>query len=285
MYSEDLVTVTSAHLDVLNARLEQLSLDEILEWVCEVFSIAAMTVTGGKGGVILSLKLQQLGLIDQVTGFFINTGEDRVMNETRQALEEIKDRYGLRVEELIASEEELERTADFYLDSDRVRACCDVRKSAPYENYPFLNNGYLVMLNGRNNINGGRKVPVVEIDDRHKILKVNPLAVLSKPDFEALEQDPDFVTHGATVPDDNGRKVYDNPGCETCTARLLPSEVEGLAAWEIRQKTRFPLHPELAFCGMHQSGEAMKLGRKVYERLFRALGVDVPREDLVSFQI
>lgn len=280
-----LTQFTHAHLKVLNTELEKKTLQEVLLWTTKISGKVALTATGGLGGSILAREFDQIGKIDKVSGFFINTGEDRVMKETRKALTQFQLQYGLRIIELMAPSSELERTKDFYLDRDKTEECCKVRKSDPYEVFPFIENGYEVILNGRNNVSGRAGVSVVEIDERKKMLKVNPLVVLDEAAFYEHVKLPSLVINEAMIPDLEQKYVRGNPGCSTCTAKLSDEEVKGLTELEIRDKTRFPLHPTHLYCGMHQSGESMTMKDSNFRKLFKTLKIEVPDENLILGEI
>jgi phosphoadenosine phosphosulfate reductase len=111
--------------------------------------------------------------------------------------------------------------------------CCRLRKVMPLAEalQPF--DGW---INGRKRYHGGERaqLPVVEREDGR--LKFNPLAVMPKPDLEALYQTLDLPRHPLAA------LGFASVGCMPCTSRTRPGESVRAGRWRGLGKTECGIH-------------------------------------------
>ncbi|MCH9720273.1 MAG: phosphoadenylyl-sulfate reductase [Actinomycetia bacterium] len=113
--------------------------------------------------------------------------------------------------------------------------CCAMRKTAPMDN---ALRGYEAWATGlrRNDHDGRVRTPLIEWDERHRMIKLNPIAAYSDEQIDAC-----IVEYG--IMENPLRQLgYRSIGCEPCTQPVADGAPERSGRWAGRNKVE---------CGMH----------------------------------
>jgi len=205
-----------------------------------------------------SFSMEDIVLVDMLVSlradarvFAIDTG--RLHEETYEAAEAVRRRFGLRVEWHLpdrAAVEELERSKGLYSFRESLenrRECCRIRKVEPLER---ALRGLKAWITGQRRAHGVTRAGlfVFETDEAHGgILKINPLADWSDEQVRAYVRDrslPYNRLHDAGYP---------SIGCAPCTRAVRPGEDPRAGRWWWER----PEHKE---CGLHGGVEPLRAG-------------------------
>jgi thioredoxin-dependent adenylylsulfate APS reductase len=202
----------------------------------------------GRVALCTSLQLEGMALLDMawridpgVAVFTIDTG--RLPAETLDLIDEVRDRYGIRIEVLYPDATEVSDLVSehgvnlFYRAPELRLACCDVRKVKPLNRKLATLDAWITGL--RRDQNSSRAaVAEVEVDAAHGgITKVNPLA-----SWDAAQVDEYVRTNNVPV---NAlySQGYTSIGCAPCTRATAEGEDPRAGRWWWEQGARE--------CGLH----------------------------------
>ncbi len=220
--------------------------EEILGWALREFPrdrLALCTSFQLEGMVILDMA-SRIDPLVQV--FTIDTG--RLPAETLELIDQVRDRYRLRIEVLHPDARELSAFTSehgvnpFYRSVYLRLACCDVRKVRPLAARLSTLDAWITGLRRAQSASRGA-TPAIATDQAHGgILKINPLAAWSLEQVEAYTLTHDLPRNALYA------RGYTSIGCAPCTRAIVPGEDvrAGRWWWERGDKE----------CGIHVTPEA-----------------------------
>jgi phosphoadenosine phosphosulfate reductase len=179
--------------------------------------------------------------------FAIDTG--RLPAATYEAMDLVRDRYGIEIEVYFPRSEAVERLEreqgfhSFRKSLEARHACCGIRKVEPLERALSGLDAWITGLRREQNVTR-TQIAVVERDDAHGgIAKVNPLADWTQ------EQVWEYIrAHGVPYNrlHDEG---YPSIGCDPCTRAITPGEHPRAGRWWWES-------PAQKECGLHVAAGA-----------------------------
>jgi phosphoadenosine phosphosulfate reductase len=203
--------------------------EEILGWALREFPrdrIAVCTSFQLEGMVILDMAWRIDPLVQVFT---IDTG--RLPAETLELIEQVRDRYRIRIEVLHPDANELSAFTTehgvnpFYRSRELRLACCDLRKVRPLTRRLSTVDAWITGLRRAQSASRGA-TPVIAIDQAHGgILKVNPLAAWSLEQVEAYTLTHDLPRNALYA------RGYASIGCAPCTRAIAPGEDIRAGRW------------------------------------------------------
>jgi len=219
---------TPAEVGELNLRFEGRSADEVLVW--------AFDNLHPRLGLASSFQAQGMVLIDMLMAinreariFTLDTG--RLNQETYDVMDEVRKRYGARVEVVFPDKAEveemvLERGVNlFYKGKENRILCCDIRKVRPLKRYLANMDGWITSIR-RDQMETRAEARKFEIDEQNGgILKINPLVDwTSKMVWDYIKE--------RKVPYNKLHDMgYPSIGCAPCTRAVKPGEDERAGRW------------------------------------------------------
>lgn len=224
-------------------RFEHASAEELLAWALERFHPRlAISAAGGLDGMVL---IDMAWRIEPgVRVFTLDTG--RLPAQTFALFEQVRERYGIRVEFEFPDRLQVERLVKqdgpnlMYKSVDLRVACCAVRKVEPLKRKLATLDAWVTGLR-REQWRTRKNIAKVEFDRDHRgIVKVNPLADWTLDRVRMYVREHQVPYHELF---DQG---YTSIGCEPCTRAVLPGEPERAGRWWWEQETDKE-------CGLHCS--------------------------------
>ncbi|HEX2136773.1 MAG TPA: phosphoadenylyl-sulfate reductase [Microvirga sp.] len=176
--------------------------------------------------------------IDLVT---LDTG--RLFPETYDVWARTEERYGRRIAAVVPQQASLEALVaeqgiNGFRQSVAARmACCSVRKVEPLRRALAGAAAWITGLRAEQSLNRAR-VAVVEPDETHGLIKVNPLADWNRQDLHRYVVDNDIPYNALH---DRG---YPSIGCAPCTRAVRVGEPERAGRWWWEQEMKKE-------CGLH----------------------------------
>ncbi len=203
--------------------------EEILGWALREFPrdrIALSTSFQLEGMVILDMAWRIDPLVQVFT---IDTG--RLPAETLALIDQVRDRYRIRIEVLHPDATELSAFTTehgvnpFYRSRELRLACCDLRKVRPLTRRLSTLDAWITGLRRAQSASRGA-TPAIAIDQAHGgILKVNPLAAWSLEQVEAYTLTHDLPRNALYA------RGYTSIGCAPCTRAIAPGEDSRAGRW------------------------------------------------------
>jgi len=225
--------------------------EEILAWAdAELGDAAAIASSFGVEDVVLidlaSRHAPRLGV------FTLDTG--RLPSETYEAMEQVRRRYGIRIETFFpdrAAVEALENEKGFFSFRRTVeerKECCAIRKLEPLARALRAKKAWVTGLRREQSITR-TGVEVIQVDEAHgKILKLNPLARWTEAQVWQYAR-----THSLPV-NALHERGYPSIGCAPCTRAIAAGEDVRAGRWWWES----PEHKE---CGLHARFAAKESSR------------------------
>lgn len=220
--------------------LEGLSPERILAWAAAEYEtdIVLASSFGAEDVVLIDMIQREQLPIPVIT---LDTG--RLHEETYDAMERIRQRYGVSVRSYFPESdavERLERESGFYSFRESLearKACCGIRKVAPLMRALAGLAAWVTGLRRDQAVTRG-DTPAVEWDAANGLVKVNPLVAWTEADVWAYIRTHDVPYN---VLHDQG---FPSIGCAPCTRAIRPGEDlrAGRWWWEL---------PEYKECGLH----------------------------------
>jgi len=205
------------------------SAEEILGWALEAFPrdrIALCTSFQLEGMVILDMAWR---IDPQVQVFTIDTG--RLPAETLALIDQVRDRYRIRVEVIHPDAAELstftsEHGVNPFFRSVELRlACCDLRKVRPLARRLRALDAWITGLR-RSQSPSRAATAAVAVDQAHVgILKISPLAAWSLERVEAYTRRHGLPRNALYA------RGYASIGCAPCTRAIEPGEDIRAGRW------------------------------------------------------
>jgi len=215
--------------------------EEILAWAdAEYGNSAAIASSFGVEDVVLidlaSRHAPRLGV------FTLDTG--RLPPETYDAMEQVRRRYGIRIETYFpdrAAVEALENEKGFFSFRRSVeerKECCAIRKLEPLSRALKGKKAWVTGLRREQSVTRA-DVEVVEVDQAHGgIVKLNPLAGWTEAQVWRYARDRSLPVNALH------ERGYPSIGCAPCTRAVAPGEDVRAGRWWWES----PEHKE---CGLH----------------------------------
>ena len=223
----------------LRSRVEQAGRDldgapalEIVRWVVEALS-GKITVAGSMQDAVLPHLVSRV--LPGVDVLFLETGYH--FGATLQTRDVVARSLPVTVVDALPRQTVAEQDAEYgaRLHDRDPNLCCSMRKVDPLAR---ALSGYAGWVTGvrRDEAPSRAGTTVVGWDDKHDLVKVNPLATWTMADVEAYQVAHDLprnplVAHG-----------YPSIGCEPCTRRVAPGEDPRAGRWSGQDKSECGIH-------------------------------------------
>jgi len=229
--------LTQADLQALNETFESRTPVELLQWAATVFGrrVALMSAMQ-KAGTALAHMVYAHGLAMDV--LFVDTGV--MFQETLDTRDRVRQEYGLNVITLspeLTMEQQTRAHGVLYLTPEGQTRCCEMRKTEPLL---AVRGRYDALIGGLRRGEGERRsrVPILAVDSRLNVLRINALANFSN---EALEA---YVEANNVIVNPLHAQGYTTIGCNRCTTPVLPNEPARAGRWR-------HLGPWAMYCGIN----------------------------------
>lgn len=221
-------------LETRSAELETATPVEILRWAVARFAphFTMATAFGPEGMTIIHMLAD---VAPETPIFNLDTGYQ--FNETLELRERVKQRYGIEVEmkRPATSVEEYEKLNGGPVYQTDPNRCCFERKISLLKEAAKGMHAWASAIR-RDQSPDRAKAPIAGWDKKFQLVKVNPLANLSKADVWRMIVDNDIPYNPLH---DQG---YPSIGCQPCTRIVMIGEDERAGRWSGSAKTECGLH-------------------------------------------
>lgn len=227
-------------VEVLQPRLAPLDLDHRLHLVREFIpGRIVFTTSFGIEDQFITHSIFTQGLdIDVVT---LDTG--RLFPQTYELWEQTEARYARRIAAVYPNAEALQELIaerginGFYQSVENRKACCHVRKVEPLSRLLSGVSGWITGLRADQSRERA-SVALIEYDEAHRLLKINPLADYTRERVAAAIEEFCIPINELHV------QGFVSIGCAPCTRAIQPGEPEraGRWWWESDDKKECGLH-------------------------------------------
>jgi len=206
------------------AALEHAPAEDVVAWAVDRFGEGLVLASSFQDCVLLDVAL---GVAPALQVVFLDTQYH--FPETLEYMDEVRRRYDmdLRIVRPRVAPDERWR---FDLDS-----CCAVRKIEPLDRALTGRSAWMSGLR-RSDTASRADTPVVGVDERRGLVKLNPLAGWSDADVERYAREHDLPEHPLAA------RGYASVGCWPCTRPVAPGEDARAGRWEGTEKTECGLH-------------------------------------------
>ena len=208
------------------------SAEQVLAWGAETFGDGLIVASNMQDAVLIDLAARVLPGVDVL---FLETGYH--FPETLGTRDAVAAMYDVTIVEAVAEHTVAEQDALlgrdlFARDPDR---CCFLRKVVPLERTLA---GYDAWVTGVRRVEAPTRAdtPLVTWDEKHGLVKINPLAAWSD------EQLQDYIDSHHVLVNPLVAEGYPSIGCRTCTVKPLPGADPRSGRWAGRAKTECGLH-------------------------------------------
>ena len=205
---------------------------EIVRWAVEALS-SNITVAGSMQDAVLPHLVSQV--LPGVDVLFLQTGYH--FAETLRTRDVVARTLPVTVVDALPRQSVAEQDAEFgaRLHERDPNLCCFMRKVDPLARALEPYAGWVTGVR-RDEAPTRAGTPVVGWDDKHDMVKVNPLATWTADDVEAYQ-----VEHGLAR-NPLVAQGYPSIGCEPCTRRVAPGEDPRSGRWAGNDKTECGIH-------------------------------------------
>ena len=209
--------------------------DRILAWAYENFGVEGVTIASSFGVEDVMLIDLASRLVDHPDVFFLDT--DLLFHETYQTVAAISARYPIhlrRISPALNLAEQAERHGED-LWARNPYACCGIRKVEPLHR---AIKGYQAWVTGvrREQSPTRANAEAVEWDQKHGLVKINPLVLLSTDEVWDYVKDHEVPYN--TLHDQG----FPSIGCMPCTRAVQPGEDPRAGRWAGFDKKECGLH-------------------------------------------
>lgn len=220
------VAIRSRSTDVRSAAaaLEHASAEDVVAWAVDRFGEGLVLASSFQDCVLLDVAL---GVAPALQVVFLDTQYH--FPETLEYMDQVRRRYDmdLRIVRPRTAPDERWR---FDLDG-----CCAVRKIEPLDRALAGRSAWMSGLRRADSASRA-DTPVVGVDERRGLVKLNPLAGWSDADVERYVREHDLPVHPLAA------RGYASVGCWPCTRAVAPGEDARAGRWEGTEKTECGLH-------------------------------------------
>ena len=223
-----------AELKTTSDRLESAGPDEIIQWAVDRFGdLLTMGTAFGPEGMTILARLSKISPDTHV--FNLDTGYQ--FQETIDLRNEVERRYSISVEmmkpELTVEEYEAKHGGPVY--KNNPDQCCSDRKLAVL-NRAIVGKQAWISAIRRDQSPDRARAPIVGWDKKFGLVKVNPLANLTKKDIW------NYITEQDVPYNPLHDQGYPSIGCWPCTRAVLFGGDDRAGRWNGFQKTECGLH-------------------------------------------
>ena len=215
-----------------NRDLEGAPALEIMRWAYAEFGSGLVVTSSMADTVMIHLAEQVAPGIDVV---FLDTGYHFV--ETIGTRDAVEAHYDVRIvdatpDQTVAEQDATEGRDLFAREPDR---CCQLRKVVPLQRTLA---GYQAWVTGVRRVEAPTRAntPLMTFDERHGLVKVNPLAAWTDEDMSR------YIDRHQVLVNPLVAAGYPSIGCAPCTAKPAPGADPRSGRWAGRAKTECGLH-------------------------------------------
>ena len=205
---------------------------EVLAWAAETFGAGLIVASNMQDAVLVELGAAARPGVDVL---FLETGYH--FAETLGTRDAVAQVYGVRIvqaeaDHSVAEQDRLEGKDLFATDPNR---CCNLRKVVPLQRTLA---GYDAWVTGVRRVEAPTRAhtPLVTWDERHQLVKVNPIAHWTD------EQMDTYIREHAVLVNPLVELGFASIGCAPCTRPVAPGEDPRAGRWAGRGKTECGLH-------------------------------------------
>jgi phosphoadenosine phosphosulfate reductase len=205
---------------------------QVLAWTAATFGDRFVVASNMQDAVLVDLAATARPGVDVL---FLETGYH--FAETLGTRDAVAHTYGVRIvdalpDRTVAEQDSLLGKDLFAREPDR---CCALRKVVPLQRTLAR---YDAWVTGVRRVEAPTRAntPLVTFDDKHGLVKVNPLAAWSDEDMDTY-----IAEHGILV-NPLVAEGYPSIGCAPCTAKPLPGADPRSGRWAGSTKTECGLH-------------------------------------------
>lgn len=213
-----------AEIDAIAKRLETASASTIVEWAYERFSESLILTASFQDCVLIDIIVK---IVPDIEVIFLDTGFH--FEETLLYLEEVQHHYQLNLKMM---QPEVGPT-DWPCNTAR---CCEVRKVEPLQRALVGKHAWMSGVR-RVETQARAQTPVVMVDERRGVVKVNPIVRWTDDEVERYIQSNHLPIHPLT------QRGYRSIGCAPSTRPTSPGEDPRSGRWAGAEKME---------CGLHQ---------------------------------
>jgi phosphoadenosine phosphosulfate reductase len=228
------------NIEKIQAEIKGKSTEEVLTYFINGYGkdLILASSLGAEDQVLTDLLIK----IDPKSRIFVlDTG--RLNQETYNVMAETKEKYGISYEVCFPNQSDVENLLgkkgpnSMYESIDNRKECCNIRKVAPLRKKLQQSKGWITGLRREQSVTR-TDLTIVEWDDAHQIIKINPLAAWSENEVWAYIKE-NNVPYNALH--DQG---YPSIGCSACTRAVKPGEDARSGRWWWE-------NPDDKECGLH----------------------------------
>ena len=225
----------------LNERFRDASAQEVVGYFLKAYQ--------GRIALSSSLSIEDQTLTDIIVTqdkntriFTLDTG--RLFPETYQLIEKTNMTYGIKIEVFFPDYHEVQRMVReeginlFYDSVESRHRCCQIRKLEPLKRAFQGLDVWICGLRREQSITR-QDMQVVEWDEMHQLIKVNPLISWTE------QQVWDYIKKHSVPYNKLHDRGYPSIGCEPCTRAVQPGE-------DVRSGRWWWESPDHRECGLHQ---------------------------------
>ena len=216
----------------VNARLESASATHIADWAVATFGKDLSVASSMQDTVLPHLFGTRLEGVDVL---FLETGYH--FAETLETRDEAARRFPITVVNVTPRQSVEEQDAEFGKDlfARDPNLCCFMRKVDPLAR---ALTGYRAWVTGARRVDAVTRseMPVVSWDEKHGLVKINPLARWDDGDVERYQTDHDLPLNPLIA------QGYPSIGCAPCTRKVAPGEDPRSGRWAGQGKTECGIH-------------------------------------------
>ena len=219
-------------LALVSAALEGKSAEKVAAWTADAFG-RNVIVAASMQDLILPHLLAQV--IPDVDVLFLQTGYH--FDETMQTLDVAVRNLAITVVESLPRQSVAEQNAEYgeKLHDRDPDLCCFLRKVDPLARSL---EGWAAWVTGvrRSEAPTRANTPIVSWDDKHDLVKINPLASWSEEDVEAYQVAHDLPRNPLVA------QGYPSIGCAPCTRKVAAGEDPRAGRWSGNDKAECGIH-------------------------------------------
>lgn len=216
----------------ISATLEFKSTKEIASWVAGTFGSDVIVAASMQDTVLPHLFAQ---VIPGIEVLFLETGYH--FPETLLTLDRAVRALPITLVQALPRQSVPEQDAEYgeKLHDRDPNLCCFLRKVEPLARSL---DGRAAWVTGVRRIEGPTRAgtPIVSWDERHGLVKINPLVTWSDEDVEAYQVKHELLRNPLVA------QGYPSIGCAPCTRRVAPGEDPRSGRWSGNDKTECGIH-------------------------------------------
>lgn len=216
----------------VNARLTDASAEAIADWAAATFGRDLAVASSMQDTILPHLLGTRLPGIDVL---FLDTGYH--FPETIVTRDAAASAFPVTIVNVVPRQSVEEQDAEFGKDlfARDPNTCCFLRKVDPLAR---ALTGYRAWITGARRADAltRSELPVVTWDDKHGLVKINPLAAWTDDHVEAYQADHGLPRHSLVA------QGYPSIGCAPCTRAVAPGDDPRSGRWAGQDKTECGIH-------------------------------------------